>query len=273
MEPAELATHRTAFLKLADELAAHGQIPEHQHDYFRSHESRLIDTLTFFGLWELHDACVLEIGPFFAYTPFLYRRAGNQVSVLEGTDPVIAPLLKLYAEEGIACHRGNLVRMLAPADGSKGGLPYGDAAFDAVVCFETMEHFNFNPVFFVRELHRILRPEGRAFITIPNLAKLNNRLQLLLGHSIRTPISEYYQFADYHSGEFLGFHWREYILKEVVELFSNGGFRVESATHLNSFIDREGMSLGRRIKRALGQAAIALCPDLAQNCVVLLRKP
>lgn len=263
--------HKAAFLELAHELAARSETGE-LHGYFVAHESRLIETLTFLGLWELRDASVLEIGPFFSYTPFLYRRAGNQVSVLEGADPVIAPLLKLYAEEGIACQEGNLARMFAPANGEKRGLPYPDAAFDAVVCFETMEHFNFNPVAFVRELYRILKPKGRAFITVPNLAKLHSRLRLLLGRSIRTPISEYYRYADYNNGEFLGFHWREYILDEVVELFSAGGFRVELAGHLNSFIDREQMSLGRRIKRAIGRAAIALRPDLAQNCVLILRK-
>jgi len=262
---------KTAFLDLKDQLLVRGNIPEYQHEYFLSHQSRLLSTLSFFGLWELANTRLLEIGPFFAFTPFLYRQNGCDVTVLEGTDPVIGPLLPLYHDEGIRCDQFDLAQVLGK--GNSGRLPYADASFDSVICFETMEHFNFNPVFFARELYRILAPGGRAYITVPNQAKLDMRLRLLAGRPIRTPIAEYYHFADYHGGEFLGFHWREYLLSEVVELFSRSGFEVEIATYLNSFIDRPDASLGRRFKRTLGRAVIALVPSAAQNCVVRLKKP
>ena len=256
---------------IADRLGTRAGIAE-MHGYFEQHRTRLSLTLDSFDLWKITGKRILEIGPFFAYTPFLFRQQGNEVTVLEGTDPVVTPLLELYKAEGIRCDQYNLLRIFATSGQGKAKLPYDDGAFDAFICFETMEHLNFNPVPFVREIHRILAPGGRAYITVPNIAKLDFRIRLMLGRTIRTPISEYYQFADYNASEFLGFHWREYLLDEIVELFSRGGFSIERATHLNTFIDREAMSLSRRVKRALGRIAIAIWPGMSQNCVLLARK-
>lgn len=265
--------NESAFLELAGRLAKSGEIPAEQQAYFQLHGTRLIATLTFFGLWELKGQRVLEIGPFYSYTPFLFREQGNEVTVLEGTDPVVAPLVALFKREGIACQQFNLLRVFALASGGPARLPYADASFDAVVCWETMEHFNFNPVVFVRELHRILRPGGRAFITVPNQAKLDNRIQLALGRTVRTPLADYFRFADYHCGEFLGFHWREYLLPELVGLFTGCGFKAEVAAHLNSFQVHEHYTLGRRLKRTLGGGAVSLFPSLAANCALVARKP
>ena len=229
-------------------------------------------TLSLLGLWELKNSRVLEIGPFYAFTPFLYRENGNEVTVLEGTDPVIAPLRPLYEEKGIRCDQLNLHKALTQPSDPNRRLPYDDASFDNVICFETMEHFSFNPVVFVRELHRVLAPGGRAYITVPNQAKLRKRVDLFLGRPIHTPIKDYNYFADYNNGEFLGFHWREYLLKEVVELFSGGGFEIERAQHLQSFMDLPGISIRTKIERAIGRAVIKLVPSTAQNCVLVARR-
>jgi SAM-dependent methyltransferase len=49
-------------------------------------------------------------------------------------------------------------------DGKK--LPFKDKSFDAVVCFEVFEHvFNIEEV--LAEIHRVLRPNGQFFISVP----------------------------------------------------------------------------------------------------------
>ena len=137
-----------------------------------------------------------------------------------------------------------------------------------------MEHFNFNPVVFVRDLHSILRPGGRAFITVPNQAKLGNRIQLALGKPVRTLLADYFRFADYNCGEFLGFHWREYLLSELVALFTGCGFKAEVAAHLNySFQVQERTTLARRLKRTLGSCAVAMFFSMTANCALVARKP
>jgi SAM-dependent methyltransferase len=49
-------------------------------------------------------------------------------------------------------------------DGGK--FPFGDAAFDSVVSFQVLEHVR-DPVFFVSEIRRVVKPGGRVLITVP----------------------------------------------------------------------------------------------------------
>lgn len=46
------------------------------------------------------------------------------------------------------------------------GLPFDDATFDAVMCFETLEHVENQPQV-LEELSRVCKPDGRVFISIP----------------------------------------------------------------------------------------------------------
>jgi SAM-dependent methyltransferase len=46
-------------------------------------------------------------------------------------------------------------------------LPFADASFDAVVSFETVEHVD-DDVGFLREVRRVLRPDGALLLSTPN---------------------------------------------------------------------------------------------------------
>jgi methionine biosynthesis protein MetW len=60
-----------------------------------------------------------------------------------------------------------------------GALPFADASFDAVVCFEVLEHI-FSPQLSVREMFRVLRPGGVLIATTPNVAYWRRRVDLAL---------------------------------------------------------------------------------------------
>jgi SAM-dependent methyltransferase len=45
-------------------------------------------------------------------------------------------------------------------------LPFGDAIFDAAICLEVLEHLP-EPLLALQELHRILRPGGRLYFSVP----------------------------------------------------------------------------------------------------------
>ncbi len=47
-------------------------------------------------------------------------------------------------------------------------LPFADASFDAILCFETVEHFS-RPELLVAELGRVIRSDGVMVLTTPNV--------------------------------------------------------------------------------------------------------
>jgi len=55
-------------------------------------------------------------------------------------------------------------------------FPLDDASFDVVVSIEVIEHLS-DQFHFIREVARITRPGGRAFITTPNILNANGRFR------------------------------------------------------------------------------------------------
>lgn len=66
----------------------------------------------------------------------------------------------LLAEHGVT----NYETLFAPVDAT--GLP--DASFDKVLAIDIIEHV-MDPVAFLREIHRLLKPGGMALISVPAL--------------------------------------------------------------------------------------------------------
>ncbi len=85
----------------ADELAKRAGVENGLHGYFLQHRSRLWQTASHFDLWKVEGKRILEIGPFFSYTPFVLKKQGNEVHVIEGEDPAVYPLKPLYQAHGI----------------------------------------------------------------------------------------------------------------------------------------------------------------------------
>jgi SAM-dependent methyltransferase len=57
-------------------------------------------------------------------------------------------------------------------------LPYGDASFDLLYAIEVLEHLT-NPYAFINELFRILKPQGKAIISVPNILNISSRISFL----------------------------------------------------------------------------------------------
>ena len=119
-------------------------------------------------------------------------------------------------------------------DIGKKGLPYSDNYFDAVILSEVIEHLNVNPFPVFQEINRILKPEGILYITSPNQASLMNRIKIIFGRSIRNSLSDSVTQVDKTKNTICGIHWREYTLKELIDLLEISGFSLERYSYSNN---------------------------------------
>lgn len=58
-------------------------------------------------------------------------------------------------------------------------LPFEDNFFDAVMCIETIEHLE-NPWQYLREVYRVLKPNGQLIISTPNITNIFSRIKFLI---------------------------------------------------------------------------------------------
>jgi SAM-dependent methyltransferase len=261
----------------AARLSAEAGAGDNLHGYFLMHAERLFETAQRFGLWSrpsLGD--VLEIGPFYGYMPFFLRERASSFTVLEGDDPAVHRLQPLYAQHKIDLHLVDLFDSFGSVVGAPNLLPLPDRSFDTILCWETMEHFNFNPVKFVRDLFRLLKPGGTACITVPNRASLQNLVLLATGHGETRSIDSYLEFADYQAhgkNVFYGFHWHEYTEPELADLFRRTGFGIEASGTL--FVNQGNKRIGpaRRVLRAALRSSAALLPRFGTTVYLRAVRP
>jgi len=233
------------------------------HGYFVQQLPRLQRTCERFELFDRKLGDVLEVGPFYSYTPFMFRKNARSYRVLEGDDPAAYPLKPLYEKHDVKADFEDLFELFGPKHGAPHRLNYPDASFDTLLCWETMEHFNFNPVKFARELHRVTRPGGRVFITVPNRASFQSLAALLVGRGEASHIDAFFQYEDYVSNgkkAFYGFHWHEYTVNELRFLFARAGFQVARCGTIVAFQEHSHTSTLRRWARCVNQVMGKVLP-------------
>ena len=81
-------------------------------------------------------------------------------------------------------------------------LPLPDDTYDLVVSVEGIEHLE-NPHMFLREVHRILKKEGRLVLTTPNVVSLRSRVRFMgsgFFHRDSMPLNETARHPLHHIG-------------------------------------------------------------------------
>jgi SAM-dependent methyltransferase len=82
--------------------------------------------------------------------------------------------------------------------------PYADGEWDVVIAMMVIEHL-YDPFHSFRELARVLRPGGYAFVNLPNIASFKCRLQLLAGAMPVTSTKDWFQRRQWDGGHLHGF--------------------------------------------------------------------
>jgi SAM-dependent methyltransferase len=121
----------------------------------------------------------------------------SQFGVAEGVD-VSSEALEFCRARGLAKVK----------QGAAETLPYEDASFDLVTGLDVVEHLD-DDVAGLREMHRVLRPGGRALLFVP-------AFMFLWG--VQDDISH---------------HRRRYTLRELKQHLGAAGFSIERATYAN----------------------------------------
>ena len=102
-------------------------------------------------------------------------------------------------------------------------LPWPDDSFDALFSIEGIEHLE-NRFSFLREAHRILRPEGTLLITTPNIISLRSRVRFFgsgFFHRDSRPLNESQRHPLHHIGLSTfsdlryGLHTSGFVLRDV----------------------------------------------------------
>jgi SAM-dependent methyltransferase len=84
-------------------------------------------------------------------------------------------------------------------DACIGPYPFPDASFDLIIASDVIEHLPDTDVF-LREISRLLKPDGRFFCTTPNYASLFCIVKVLRGKMLHDPLgkeSERYCFREH----------------------------------------------------------------------------
>ena len=172
---------------------------------------------------------VLEISSFLGVVDIALAKMGFDVSTYDIPEfQNNANLKKIYSEYNVHPSLGYI------KDIWKNGLPYADDYFDAVIFSEVIEHLNMNPLPVLQEINRILKPDGILYITTPNQVNLFNRITFILGGSIRNSISTSVTQIEQSQNAICGIHWREYTLKELVEILEITGFSIKKYSFSNN---------------------------------------
>jgi SAM-dependent methyltransferase len=97
-------------------------------------------------------------------------------------------------------------------------FPFDADSFDIVLFCEMLEHLLMDPMAALRQIHRVLKPDGVLVLTTPNVCRLANVLAMVNGANIYDPYSGYGPY---------GRHNREYNRHELHRLLDFAGFDVD----------------------------------------------
>ncbi len=232
---------------------AAGYVARHRHEYVRTAR----DLLEFMPPKPEGDNRVLELGAFFGTVCIALAKLGYTVTAADAPEFIEQPeQVERYARHGIATQGVRLDDFV---------LPFGDEAFDVVIMCEVLEHLNFNPLPLLKEINRVLRPNGLFYVALPNPRSLPERKRMLRGETSGIGVLEHFTQLSPNSSEIVYGHWREYAPEEVRRMLEPLGFRIDRQYFFSLSETLPLSSLRRRASRVFYR----LFPQFKENQVTL----
>lgn len=208
---------------------------------------------------------ILEIGSFLGVVSFSLKKAGALVQAVDIPEFVNSEnLQRKYKQHDVPIEGVNL---------RKNNLPFKDGEFDAIVICEVVEHLNFNPLPVLQEINRILKKDGVLYISMPNQAKFQHRVNLLKGISIHDPVQHYFSQLDRNDNMIVGIHWREFTIGETIEILQKMGFEEVKSYYWQKGMGLVGFPLGSTwIKSLIKKWLITFISSLKDTQIVIVKK-
>ncbi|MEM8946727.1 MAG: class I SAM-dependent methyltransferase [Planctomycetota bacterium] len=189
--------------------------PEPAKTYVRTHSQRYEHTLFEVASRLESGDEILDLGSAPFCTSHAFHRLGFTVTAADyKPDDWLDPELLPYKVAQVNCD--------GPA------LPFDDDSFSAVVFTEIFEHLHVNLNFTMKEILRVLKPNGFVFLTTPNLKGLRNMIRILKRGKLASSVYDVWRGVEI--GSYLG-HVREYTAVEISQYLPQCGYdRVEVKT-------------------------------------------
>ncbi|MEK7616894.1 MAG: class I SAM-dependent methyltransferase [Patescibacteria group bacterium] len=110
-------------------------------------------------------------------------------------------------------------------------FPFKTNSFNLIIVNEVLEHLRINPIFTLKEIHRILKPKGVLLLTTPNLYAIHKIIMFNLGKSFNDAYDEFNKLNIYG---YMG-HIREYSVDEVRKFLEKTGFRIKDVIYRHDY--------------------------------------
>jgi len=219
----------------------------HRHEYVRT----VHDIVEHYG--NRTKVRVLEIGSFFGIVCICLARLGFEVVASDVPEYIELPEQKSrFAKHGIRT---------APVRLEDYVLGFEDESFDVVVMCEVLEHLNFNPLPLLKEINRVLAKGEMFYLSLPNAARLKNRMALMRGQMFGVGPETFFEQLRPGSKLIANGHWREYTAPEVRHMLERLGFSIHRQYY---FSESECMN-ERAARKRLGRFFYRCFPRLKEN--------
>lgn len=211
--------HINVLDKLWDKISSidgglYPKLKEWQINYFIEHKNRYLKDLAL--IEKIYkNGTIAEIGSLPCQLTFCLKELGYPIVGIDISPERAKSFIEDSKLETKKC------------DIEKEPLPFKNDTINLIIFNETFEHLRINPMYTLKELQRILSPQGRMILTTPNLYSLKNIIYFNLGKSFN---DAYEEFNKLDSVGHMG-HIREYTFHEMKKFLESAGFKIESHSY------------------------------------------